>query len=602
MCDFTGSGISTNEIENPKYFPVGSLKKVKLPTGGVVEYNFEANEYAVNNLETEYIPNLGTDQFLNPQFQYLKPVSTINFDTKVSKTYTFTPSSSTVPKAVYIRFTVNEIYPYPPLLDPGDGSQPSLEYAVLGVDYGGSNGILCSDMSEGITTSRFSLGAGNYTIQINGPTGGKGQLEIYEMALKAPPYKNTIVEKGQGIRIKSVQYYDSYASQTPVNSERYLYDDFTDSSRSSGEQIVEGSNMGESIATIVYKNVKVLNGDTNGYTKYYFKAPSSYAKETVPSDYPFWPNVNITKSGLMEKKEIYDSNNRLLTSEQYDYTLQDMDTPKYRPMDNSSYKTKTAWIKEQRNTSKIYDQNGGIITTNSESIKSADQFNLISEKRTHADGTVLETFYQYAKEKNNTALITANMLALPLETQTKRNGTVIAKSEIKYENTAALYPTSVLSYTQDNLGGFYTAIRYDAYNEKGQVIQYTSNIDEVSGLGFPTVIIWGYNKTLPIAKIAGARIQDIGTLADDIIAKSNLDTDETSEKTLIAALDAFRTNPALKNFRITTSTYDPLIGITSVTGPDGMREVYKYDQNNRLQYILDVNGNIVKDYRYNTKL
>ncbi|MFP3336139.1 hypothetical protein SB761_36175, partial [Pseudomonas sp. SIMBA_064] len=78
---------------------------------------------------------------------------------------------------------------------------------------------------------------------------------------------------------------------------------------------------------------------------------------------------------------------------------------------------------------------------------------------------------------------------------------------------------------------------------------------------------WGYNNTMPIAEVKGASLTDIGSLADGVIVKSNLDVDAASETELINALDLFRTNPALKNFQITTYTYDPLIGVTTLTPP-----------------------------------
>jgi YD repeat-containing protein len=52
---------------------------------------------------------------------------------------------------------------------------------------------------------------------------------------------------------------------------------------------------------------------------------------------------------------------------------------------------------------------------------------------------------------------------------------------------------------------------------------------------------------------------------------------------------------------ISTYAYDPLIGVTSITPPSGVREIYKYDSANRLQSVVDVNGKILKEYQYNYK-
>jgi hypothetical protein len=40
-------------------------------------------------------------------------------------------------------------------------------------------------------------------------------------------------------------------------------------------------------------------------------------------------------------------------------------------------------------------------------------------------------------------------------------------------------------------------IKYDQYDAKGNLLQYTTKD------GIPVSIIWGYNQTLPIAKVEG---------------------------------------------------------------------------------------------------
>ncbi|RKE71962.1 hypothetical protein DEU39_4634 [Chryseobacterium sp. AG363] len=607
LCDFFYGSPIYNEIENPKYFPVGSLKKVKLPTGGAVEYNFEANEYAIENFGPEYISTLGSSGFTNPQIQYLKPVYSADFNTNVSKTYNFTVSgTANTLKVLYVKFTVDEIYPYDSHINPGDGSQPTLEYIIPDANYNdGQTVVMCTtETSPIISASKFALAGGAHTLKILSQTGGKGHFEMYEIALKDGPYKNAVIHTNQGVRIKSIKYFDSYSANVPVNTETFAYDMFNDPNTSSGENIPEGNE----VENVVYKNVKVFNGNTSGYTLYYFKTPSAYPKETVPSDYQFWPNINITQNGLMGKKEIYDNNNLLLASEEYDYTLQDMDTPKYIPIADGSYKTKTAWIKEQRLTSKVYDKNARTITTSTESINSAADFNLISEKSIHSDGTVLETSYQYAREKNNTALMAANILGLPLETQLKKNGTLLSKNEIKYDNAAALYPTSVLAFTPDNPGNSYTGIRYDIYDEKGNIVQYTTTPDSSTGVGNPSTIIWGYNKTKPIAKIDGAKLSDIPqSLITSIVNASNEDANastsnaQVKEDALLAQLEIFKNHTALAGFSVIAYTYNPLVGVTNVLPPNGIRELYFYDSFGRLEKVKDVNGKTLKEYKYNYK-
>ena len=214
----------------------------------------------------------------------------------------------------------------------------------------------------------------------------------------------------------------------------------------------------------------------------------------------------------------------------------------------------------------------------------------------------IKTSYQYAHEKGNNYLIDKNVVGVPLETIVTQDGKIISKTETIYPTSQAEaniktqglpLPVSSLSYDLENPSKTNQNITYTQYDNKGNLIEYKLN-----GI-IPVVIIWGYHQTLPIAKIEGATYDQVKNLVSDIISKSNEDKDEVSEKNLIMALDNFRNKEELKNFQITTYTHNPLIGVTSITPPSGIREIYKYDDANRLKQVLDIHGNILKEYRYN---
>jgi hypothetical protein len=155
-------------------------------------------------------------------------------------------------------------------------------------------------------------------------------------------------------------------------------------------------------------------------------------------------------------------------------------------------------------------------------------------------------------------------------------------------------------------------ITYDSYDTAGNLTQYT-----LEG-GTPVSIIWGYNKTKPIAKIEGALYDNIknNTLITDAVTAAENDnnqivgtTAEQTEQALVNALENLRTGANFANYQITTYSYDPLVGVRSVTPPSGIREYYMYDDAKRLQsiYIKEKNamGNevvkILKEYKYNYK-
>lgn len=69
--------------------------------------------------------------------------------------------------------------------------------------------------------------------------------------------------------------------------------------------------------------------------------------------------------------------------------------------------------------------------------------------------------------------------------------------------------------------------------------------------------------------------------------------------TLGNLLDEVRVHP--EGSFMTTYTYDPLIGMTSQTGPDGVTLTYAYDDLGRLVGVKDHLGNLVKHYEYHYK-
>ncbi|WP_175545840.1 DUF6443 domain-containing protein [Sinomicrobium oceani] len=52
---------------------------------------------------------------------------------------------------------------------------------------------------------------------------------------------------------------------------------------------------------------------------------------------------------------------------------------------------------------------------------------------------------------------------------------------------------------------------------------------------------------------------------------------------------------------VTTYTYDPLVGVTSITDPRGVTMRYSYDDFNRLEFIRDETNSLLEQFRYHYK-
>lgn len=402
-------------------------------------------------------------------------------------------------------------------------------------------------------------------------------------------------------RIKSIKYFNTDPESTnnvsPSKIEEFNYDYFSNPGVSSG-YFIEGGRIDTELAnpTFIYKNVKVSQGNNLGYTKYYFKAPDAYPYLYNEN---LWTNFSVTRGGLIDKKEIYNSLNQKVSEDLFDYTIEDYEGPKYWVAPSTAtgnFQIKTSWIKNQSVISKNYFDSG-ITETKKEIFRNTHNSKPNLERSTSFDGRIQEISYQYAQEKSNQKLLQANITGIPLETKSivKKNssdpGKVLSKSEIRYDNNGNYYPSSSVSYDSQNM--LASEVIFNRYDSKGNLEQFTTK-DRI-----PTSFVWGYNKTQPIAKVEGATYDQIVPYITDIVTKSNEAV--ISESDLQNTLNVFRNNSNLRTFQITTYVYDALSRLKTSTPPSGVREVYQYDSAGRLEKVEDENGRLLKKYQYNYK-
>lgn len=242
-----------------------------------------------------------------------------------------------------------------------------------------------------------------------------------------------------------------------------------------------------------------------------------------------------------------------------------------------------------------------------------------SKKRTVLGGySINEMQFTYPHEYGNQLLTDANILENPTTVEkkfTEKNsfldtGTtkLISKESITFAKNNStsnlIQPVAIASYNMEsNIPE--TNLSYDKYDNKGNLIQYTPKN------GIPTVIIWGYNQTLPIAKVEGISYENlmqafgitpsdnIAYLNLDIVQKSNLDIDDASELQLSTALNTFKSNSNLVSSKVLTYTHNPGIGMTSSSEINGLKNLYEYNNKNKLHKVLNSEGKTIKEFNYN---
>lgn len=381
---------------------------------------------------------------------------------------------------------------------------------------------------------------------------------------------------------------------------------------------------------VLYSEVTEIENN-KGYTKYYFTDLKTHPDSEVFKEFDndlepgknFYPanigNVNLPyrsnnyKRSKLYKQEFYDQNfNQLKT-----LTTEFTDITEIIPNNYVTYVT------DRLRTKYFFKMFGGLFTPKkvetvevlgNSNIKTTTEFlygsnlhsNLTKETITFPDNKIKETNIAYAHDKGNQLMITKNMIGIPLETTTNKVTEGVAKVISK---TESLYPANqseadlktagfVLPYatiSTDLQNHTSTEVTFDKFDSKGNLQQFTSKD------GISTVIIWGYNSTQPIAKIENAKLSDIQqSFISSIVDASNTDASagvNNDETALLEAFKTFRLN--LSTYQVTTYSYDLSIGVRSITPPSGIKESYIYDSMGRLQKVVDTNGKLLKEYKFN---
>lgn len=250
-----------------------------------------------------------------------------------------------------------------------------------------------------------------------------------------------------------------------------------------------------------------------------------------------------------------------------------------------------------------YFDNGTSVRTTTFSHEAADHNQMNRQTMTTSQNDTIETRYFYASdtevstEPHIVDLISLNMIGIPLKTEVYKNSHKLSTEVAEYENWMENLPNAAPQIMPEILKTakgdrpLENRIQFLQYDDKGNPLEVRQEN------GTHIVYIWGYHKTKPVAKIENATYTQVEQYVANLQTLSN----GNNESGLITALNNLRTN--LPGAMVTTYTYKPLVGVSSITDPKGYTTTYHYDSFGRLEYVKDADGNILSEneYHYRTQ-
>lgn len=381
-------------------------------------------------------------------------------------------------------------------------------------------------------------------------------------------------------------------------------------------------------STVCYNKAVVKqsrNGIEAGYTQYIFR----HAQEISTNGCYQMPEVG---SGKPYSITHYDVSGRICKSESYNYSLKRkhfytgltivdhfnrssrfyVDNShglfeRYDLLDLGDYENRyittlySLSSYQDLLTKKVICQDG-VATT--ETYTYDDYCQLKRKDVTGSNGKIYSWLYTYPHDFScgiYASMASMHLHSYPVEEKRLCDGKIVGGKLTQYQ----LYPLAgFLPSSQSNLsittpisnaGTFscngsnptyypYEDITYLHYDKIGNPVNVKIKGEEI-------VYLWGYAYQYPIAEIRGSSYSEVQSVLG--CTPSSLSSAIVPDSARLSALKM-----KLPNAHITTYTYQPLVGMTSMTAPGGEVTTYEYDRFGRLLNVKDHSGKSIKQYDY----
>lgn len=356
-------------------------------------------------------------------------------------------------------------------------------------------------------------------------------------------------------------------------------------------------------------------GLEKGYTEFSFY---NDCDELIDSKFflPSFPTTPRLSNGLIKRKADYNNQSQLVREELFDYEFIDGPVtqgvrayrlPAMYGLSNylyfKFYDIHSSWNRLRNKKISEYSINGSLIWQNTENFIYEPTNYQIKEIQTETStsNTKLRKVMEYPVNLKKVAapyqqMVEQHIVNPVVEERNYvirgNNQSLLNTQRMTYDSfNGKLLPTSLQQNADKGSSVLETRIRITKYDKNGQPNEYIKDDTE------RTVYLWAYNSMYLVAKIEGTTYTNV----ESWLGTSFINTLSDNTTTVEANLATLRSKLADKNVLVTTYTYRPQVGMTSMTAPNGEVTRYEYDTLGRLANIKDYQGKVTEEYDYHYK-
>ncbi|MHC0446363.1 RHS repeat domain-containing protein [Flavobacterium sp. 3-218] len=382
-----------------------------------------------------------------------------------------------------------------------------------------------------------------------------------------------------------------------------------------------------------YSSVSVSDvdklGNSLGRSVYYYTNRPDEKGIIKFQGVPLMPN---NSNGDLITEEDYNKNGVLIRRKEIEYKKEDPSTiltkgiftgniPKSYNNDpdpgifyTGFYRIYSEWSHQKNSIETIYDLNGANPVT---SIINYDyenylHKNLTKTTTTNSKGQAVISQNKYPQDlpngidetsaSNISSMVAANVLNTVIQSETTVAGSLTqgtinnidVKSYLDENNISKNMhlPKNLKTIKGGSAGIYDKKIDFVSYGKYGNLTEYKQ------ADGITTVYLWGYKEQYPVAEVKNSSLSAVEAVFTPL-ELSNIKNGTYDQASMVTILNKIRTN--LPNAMVTTYTYIPLVGVSTITDPKGYTTTYTYDSFGRLESVKDNKGFILSENQYNYK-